>query len=216
MPRPPSEAPLLGIEDLAGRRGDRLLFSGLSAVAAAGEALRVSGPNGCGKTTALRIVCGLLRPEAGRVRWRGRTVSESPRDPGWRRELAFVGHHEALKDTLTPFENLRFARALRGGRAPCRPEEALERVGLAAERDTLTRELSAGQRRRAALARLLLDDAVLWVLDEPAAALDRDGTTLVESLCSEHASAGGALLFTSHQPLVLASARVRELRIGDG
>ena len=220
MPRPPDEAPLLGIEDLAGRRGDRLLFSGLSATAAAGEALRLSGPNGCGKTTALRIVCGLLRPEAGRIRWRSRTVSEPPGDPGWRRELAFVGHHEALKDTLTPLENLRFARALRskraGGRAPCLPEEALERVGLGAERDTLTRELSAGQRRRAALARLLLDDAVLWVLDEPAAALDRHGTALVESLCSEHAAAGGALLFTSHQPLAFASGRVRELRLGPG
>ena len=216
MPRPPREAPLLGIEDLAGRRGDRLLFSGLSAAAAPGEALRVSGPNGCGKTTALRIVCGLLRPEAGRVRWRGRIVSEPSRDPEWRRELAFVGHREALKDTLTPLENLRFARALRGGRAPGRPEEALERVGLAAERDALTRELSAGQRRRAALARLLLDDAVLWVLDEPAAALDRDGTALVESLCSEHAAAGGALVFTSHQPLGLPAGRVRELPLGAG
>ena len=216
MPRPPPEAPLLDIEDLAGRRGDRLLFSGLSATAAPGEALWLSGPNGCGKTTALRIVCGLLRPEAGRVRWRGRVVSEPPGDSGWRREIAFVGHREALKDTLTPLENLRFARALRGGRATCRPEEALEKVGLAAERETLTRELSAGQRRRAALARLLLDDSVLWVLDEPAAALDQDGTALVESLCSDHAAAGGALVFTSHQPLHLASGRVRELRLGAG
>ena len=216
MPRPPLEAPLLGIEDLAGRRGDRLLFSGLSAAAAAGEALRFSGPNGCGKTTALRIVCGLLRPEAGRVRWRGRVVSDLSGDPGWRREIAFVGHREALKDALTPLENLRFARSLKGERAPRRPEEALERVGLAAERETLTRELSAGQRRRAALARLLLDDSVLWVLDEPAAALDRDGTALVESLCSEHAAAGGALVFTSHQPLDLTAGRVRELRLGAG
>ena len=216
MPRPPSEAPLLGIEDLAGRRGDRLLFSGLSAAAAPGEALRLSGPNGCGKTTALRIVCGMLRPEAGRIRWRGRIVSEPPGDRGWRREIAFVGHREALKDTLTPLENLRFARALRGGRAPCRPEEALERVGLAAERGTLTRELSAGQRRRAALARLLVDDTVLWVLDEPAAALDRDGAALVESLCSEHAAGGGAIVFTSHQSLHLASGPVRELRLGAG
>ncbi len=214
MPRPPPEAPLLGMEDLAGRRGDRLLFSGLSATVRAGEALRLHGPNGCGKTTALRIVCGLLRPEAGRVRWRGRVVSEAPGDPGWRRELAFVGHHEALKETLTPLENLVFARALRGGRRPRRPEEALERVGLARERDTLTRDLSAGQRRRAALARLLLDDAILWVLDEPAAALDRAGTALMESLCSEHAAAGGALVFTSHQPLCLRSGAVRALRLG--
>ena len=216
MPRPPPEASLLGIEDLAGRRGDRLLFSGLSAVAAAGEALRLSGPNGCGKTTALRIVCGLLRPEAGCIRWRGRIVSEPPADSGWRREIAFVGHHEALKDTLTPLENLRFARALRGARTRRRPEEALERVGLARERDTLTRELSAGQRRRAALARLLLDDSVLWVLDEPAAALDRDGASLVESMCSEHAAAGGAIVFTSHQALHLGASPVRELPLGPG
>ena len=215
MPRPPPEAPLLGIEGLAGRRGERLLFSGLSASAGAGEALRLHGPNGCGKTTALRIVCGLLPPEAGRVRWRGRVVSEPPGDPEWRRELAFVGHREALKDSLTPIENLEAARALGGGRAPRRAEEALERVGLARERDALVRDLSAGQRRRTALARLLLDDSALWVLDEPAAALDRDGTALVESLCSEHAAAGGALVFTSHQPLRLSSGPpVRELRIG--
>ena len=226
MPRPPPEAPLLGIEGLAGRRGDRLLFSGLSAVARPGEALRLRGPNGCGKTTALRIVCGLLPPEAGRVRWRGRVVSEPsepsgpsdpsepPGDPGWRRELAFVGHREALKETLTPLENLAFARALRGGRARRRPEEALERVGLARERDALTRDLSAGQRRRTALARLLLDDSALWVLDEPAAALDREGAALVEAMCSEHAAAGGALVFTSHQPLRLSPGPVRELRIG--
>ena len=215
MPRPPPEAPLLGIEDLAGRRADRLLFSGLSADVGSGEALRLHGPNGCGKTTALRIVCGLLPPEAGRVRWRGRVVSDPPSDPGWRREVAFVGHREALKETLTPLENLDAARALRGGRGARRPEEALERVGLARERGTLTRDLSAGQRRRAALARLLLEDSVLWVLDEPAAALDREGAALVESLCAEHAAAGGALVFTSHQPLRLSSGGpVRELRIG--
>ena len=212
MPRPPFEASLLGIEELAGRRGDRLLFSELSATAGPGEALRVSGPNGCGKTTALRIVCGLLPPERGRVRWRGRVVSEPGGDPGWRREIAFVGHREALKDTLSPLENLRFARALRGGEGASDPEAALERVGLERERDTLTLELSAGQRRRAALARLLLDEATLWVLDEPAAALDLEGTVLVEALCAEHAAAGGAIVFTSHQPLDLAP--VRELPVG--
>ena len=212
MPHPRSEASLLGIEELAGRRGDRLLFSGLSAAAGPGEALRVSGPNGCGKTTALRIVCGLLPPEAGRVRWRDRVVSEPAGDPEWRREIAFVGHREALKDTLTPLENLRFARALRGGAGTPGPEAALERVGLERERDTLTLELSAGQRRRASLARLLLAGATLWVLDEPAAALDREGTDLVEALCAEHAATGGAIVFTSHQPLDLEP--VRELPVG--
>ena len=207
MPRPPSEASLLRIEELAGRRGGRLLFSGLVATAGPGEALRVSGPNGCGKTTALRIVCGLLPPEAGRIRWRGRVVSEAGGDPGWRRELAFVGHRDALKDSLTPLENLRFASAMRGAGESPAPEAALERVGLERERDTLTIELSAGQRRRAALARLLQGDAVLWLLDEPAAALDREGTNLVEALCAEHAAAGGAIVFTSHQRLDLPSVR---------
>ena len=214
MPRPPFEASLLGIEELAGRRADRLLFSGLSATAGPGDALRLCGPNGCGKTTALRIVCGLLPPEAGRVRWRGRVVSEPGSDTGWRRELALIGHREALKDSLSSLENLQFASAMRGGRGPARPEEALERVGLERERDTLARELSAGQRRRVALARLLLDDSVLWVLDEPAAALDRDGAALVRTLCTEHAAAGGAIVFTSHQPLELPS--VRELSLGRG
>ena len=214
MPRPPPEAPLLGIEDLAGRRGDRLLFTGLTAALWPGEALRIAGPNGCGKTTALRIVCGLLPPEAGAVRWRGRLVSETARDPARRHGIAFVGHREALKDTLTPLENLRFACALGGARPPVRLEEALERVGLGRERHTLTRELSAGQRRRAALARLLLlDGPVLWVLDEPAAALDRDGAALVESMCAGHAASGGAIVFTSHQPLRFGGGRIRELEI---
>ena len=215
MPRPPPEAPLLGIENLAGRRGDRLLFTGLTAGIGPGEALRIAGPNGCGKTTALRIVCGLLPPEAGAVRWRGRIVSEAARDPAGRREIAFVGHREALKDALTPLENLRFAAALGGARPPVRLEAALERVGLGRERDTLTRELSAGQRRRAALARLLLldDGPVLWVLDEPAAALDRGGAALVESLCAGHIAAGGAIVFTSHQPLRFGGGRIRELEI---
>ena len=214
MPRPRSEASLLVIEELAGRRGDRLLFSGLSGSAGPGEALRVSGPNGSGKTTALRIVCGLLPPETGRVRWRGRVVSDPGSDSGWRRELAFVGHREALKDSLSPLENLRFARAMRGRPGRTGPEEALERVELAGERDTLARDLSAGQRRRVALARLLLGDSALWVLDEPAAALDREGAALVERLCAEHAAAGGAIVFTSHQPLDLPS--VRELPVGHG
>ena len=213
MPRPPSAPPLLGIEDLAGRRGDRLMFFALSAAIEPGGVLRLSGPNGCGKTTALRIVCGLLPADSGRVRWRGRVVSDRRSFPEWRHEVAYVGHQDAVKDSLTPLENLRFASALRRGAAAARPEEALERLGLREERDTLARELSAGQRRRTSLARLLLHDTPLWVLDEPAAALDREGARIVESMGTEHTARGGAILFTSHQALRLSRSGGREIRL---
>lgn len=209
MARSPSAPPLLGLENLAGRRGDRLLFTGLSAKLGPGEALRVTGPNGSGKTTLLRIVCGLLAPEAGTVRWRGEALPE--RATRQRGEFAFVGHRDALRDALTLLENLRFAQALGGGADTLSPEAALERVGLERDGATLARELSAGQRRRAALARLLLRDAPVWILDEPATALDRDGAALVESMGRDHTDAGGLIVFTSHQPLRLTGGDAHEL-----
>ena len=148
---------------------------------------------------------------------RGAGSYPSPRaipDGGARSPLSDTAKHSRMR--LLPLRTCASPRQCVAAGRRSALEEALERVGLEQERDTLTRELSAGQRRRAALARLLLDDPVLWVLDEPSAALDRAGAALVESMCSEHAAAGGAIVFTSHQPLHLAHGRVRELRLGPG
>jgi heme exporter protein A len=186
--------------DLECARSFRTLFSGLSFELRSGELLHVAGANGSGKTSLLRIVCGLLLPDAGEVRWKGaltRVFGEA-----FRRELIYIGHANGVKDDFSPAENLRVASTFSGisvDRSAL--EDALEAFGLTRYRDAPAKTLSQGQRRRVALARLALaSDHPLWLLDEPGNALDEAAAAHVQQLLDAHLDRGGLVIMTSHQP----------------
>lgn len=206
-------APSLEAHDLCCRRGGRTLFSGLALRLEPGTLVQVEGPNGCGKTTLLRVVCGLAAPDAGTVYWGGEDIAEA-RAP-FLGALTWVGHASAVKRDLTPRENLRTAAALATAPLAAEIDEALARIELGALADTPLRALSAGQCRRVALARLVLQPTPLWVLDEPFAALDAPGKRLLEDLVVDHCHGGGMVLLTTHQPADFRELDVRHLPLGD-
>jgi heme exporter protein A len=191
-------------------RGPVTLFRDLSFAVASGEWVALRGANGSGKTTLLRCVVGLTRPEAGEVLWEGEPVA---RDPArFREALCYSGHLPGIKDDLTADENLAALLALRGHAADGEARRAaLARVGLERRRHLPARRLSAGQRRRIGLARLVLDRAPLWALDEPLTALDDEGQQLFERLLADHIAAGGMALIATHHALAMPAAR--ELRL---
>ena len=180
-------------------RGSRTLFSGVGFSLAPCALLRVTGSNGSGKTSLTRMLCGLLEPAAGEVRWKGENI-RALRDEYWG-HLLYIGHANALKDDLTATENLVFACGIAGLTVPHeRVHAALARFGLAGRERLPVRALSQGQRRRASLARLAVGEAQsLWILDEPFAALDAAGIDLVQSLAGEHLARGGIIVLTTHQ-----------------
>jgi len=195
--------------ELECERGGRTLFRGLSFALAAGELLRIAGANGSGKTSLLRILCGLLTPTSGEVRWKRSPIRELRED--YSRSLLYLGHAPAVKDDLSPRENLDIACRLAGVEAH---REALSwALSAFAVPDLPVRKLSQGQRRRAALARLLMSEAVpLWLLDEPFAALDAGAAAYTEELIGRHLAAGGSVVYTTHQAAGLdARARVVQL-----
>ena len=181
---------------LAVVRNGRSVFSGLSFELAAGELLAVTGANGVGKSTLLRIVAGLLAPSAGRVSLEPATADSLAS------ELHYLGHLDGLKTTLTVRRNLEFWRALWAGKAV---ELALEAVGLGNLADLPVGLLSAGQRRRLAIARLLIDERALWLLDEPATSLDAAGEQMLGRLIAAHLAAGGMAMVATHRELPLAA-----------
>ena len=196
---------------LAASRGDVRLFRDISFSASAGEWVEVTGANGSGKTTLLRAVAGLTRPDAGEVRWNDRPVGEATDE--FHAALLYAGHAPAVKDELTVEENLRTSLALRNVCVDAaRIDEALQRAGLAKRRHLPARRLSAGQRRRIGMARLVLDPAALWILDEPLSALDADGEALFNTLLAQHVANGRMALIATHQ--ALAAKPARALRLG--
>ena len=201
----PADAPLLLARGLAFSRNDEPVFGPLDFELAAGEALLVRGGNGAGKTTLLRVLAGLLPAAGGEVRLSGRVVDRAHLARG----SAYVGHLPGHKADLGAAANLAFSRAITGGEGDA--VAALATVGLAGHEDTPARRLSAGQNKRLALARLLLQGAPLWLLDEPYANLDLDGIALVDRLIGAHVAAGGAVLLTTHGAYAAPPVPVRTL-----
>jgi heme exporter protein A len=204
---------MLEVAGLECARQRRTLFAGLSFSLGAGELLRVAGENGSGKTSLLKILCGLLIPDAGEVRWQGTPIRQLRED--YSRHLVYLGHAPAVKDDLSAAENLAVACTLAGRTAsPQQAQEALEGYGLPATA-VAVRRLSQGQRRRAALARLLLSaDAPLWLLDEPFAALDTAAARFTEELIARHVAQGGAAIYTTHQEANIGAAVLRVIELG--
>lgn len=182
-------------------RGDRSLFRPLSFTLRPGGLLHLLGRNGAGKTTLLRALCDLTHPAAGMIRWDGADVRELGED--FRRVLAYVGHTNGLHGELTPVENLRLDPALDGQATDEVAGDALGRLGLSAFRGFPSKVLSQGQKRRLALARLLLGRRPLWILDEPFSALDVASVETMMGVLVEHLKTGGMIVLTSHQELEL-------------
>jgi heme exporter protein A len=191
-------------------RGDRHVLQGLSVEVDRGELLHILGPNGAGKTTLLRVISGLLRPEQGQVTWHGQPIAQYRSE--YQGAMAFASHEPALKGDLTALENLRFAVGMKRRATSGELRAALDRTGVAACADLPARVLSAGQRRRVALARVLAMSASLWLLDEPYANLDAAGTELVSGLLQKHVEAGGIALVVAHRDLALR-CNVRRLEL---
>lgn len=206
-PAPPSPPPLLTAHRLAFSRNDEPVFGPLDFALQAGEALLVLGGNGAGKTTLLRVLAGLLQAE-GEVRAYGKPVDRQHLARG----SAYLGHAHGHKADLPAAENLRYAAALHG-HSRIDVAAALAEVGLAGYEDSPARKLSAGQNKRLALARLRLQSAPLWLLDEPYANLDLDGIALVNRLIREHIGAGGAVLLTTHGAYAAPPVPVRTLEL---
>lgn len=199
------ESPALAAHDLACERGGRRLFAALSFALAAGEALVLEGPNGSGKSSLLRLLAGLLRPVAGRVLWHGLDTREEPGP--WRRALVFLGHRDAVKPAMTVAANLRFWHAFEGGGGSV--GAALEALGLAPLAALPAALLSAGQRRRLALARLALRPGGCWLLDEPGAGLDAPSAALLAALIERHLALGGVVAMAGRQaPAPAGAARL--------
>ena len=189
-------------------RDDRVLFEKLAFELVSGQVLLLEGKNGSGKTSLLRILCGFREPDTGEISWCGDAVKDSQ----FYAQMAYVGHLDGIKKELTVLENLKMALALSSsGRYSI--NEALTKVHLLGYDDVLVQTLSAGQKRRLSLARLLITENVLWILDEPFTSLDKQGIALIETLMAEHCANGGMIVLTSHHDIVLHNVDVLRINL---
>ncbi|MGH8499844.1 MAG: cytochrome c biogenesis heme-transporting ATPase CcmA [Methylococcales bacterium] len=191
-------------------RDDRDLFTDLNFELHAGQLLLVEGRNGCGKTTLLRILCGIRAQESGTVRWCGEAIEQL--GAIYHQQIAYVGHHDGVKRELTVIENVRLAQAL-GNPSQRSIDEILQEVELSGYDDIPAQALSAGQRRRLALSRLLATDSRLWILDEPFTSLDSRGIAIFAGLMATHTANGGLVVMTSHHSVDLEGVAIHRLRL---
>jgi heme exporter protein A len=203
---------MLEVSNLGCSRGDHRLFCGLNFSLDSGQIMQVQGENGSGKTSLLRTLCGFMMPDEGDVVWNGENIRDL--DEEYYAEILYLGHLNAIKDELSALENLRISAGLSGvvleeGEAIA----ALRRIGLRGRETLPTKVLSQGQRRRVALARLMVSDARLWILDEPLTALDARAVGLIQELIAEHLARQGMVIFTTHQPLQVAGIEMYSLTL---
>ena len=206
----PPRPPLLAARGLAFARNDEPIFGPLDFHVSHGEALLVEGDNGAGKTSLVRVLAGLLPAQAGEIRIEGQRLDRQTAA----HHIALLGHLLGHKPELTALENLAFAAGVYGQRAGTRAEDCLAEAGLSGYEDQPVRMLSAGQKKRLALARLRLIPAPLWLLDEPYANLDLEGLDLVNRMVEAHLRAGGAALLTTHGAYAAPPVRTRMLELG--
>ncbi len=204
---------MLEIRNLSCIRDERVLFEQLSFTISSGELIQIEGQNGAGKTTLLRIIAGLGYADEGDIYWNGLAVNKNREE--FHSDLLFLGHHTGVKRELTAFENLVFYQSMHHQYNENVIWDALARVGLAGREDVAVGQLSAGQQRRVALARLWLSKQKLWILDEPLTAIDKQGIKVLEQLFVDHAKQGGIVLLTTHQDLFIDRDELKKIRLGE-
>ncbi|MEK6735311.1 MAG: cytochrome c biogenesis heme-transporting ATPase CcmA [Pseudomonadota bacterium] len=198
--------------NLACVRGDRELFKGINFSLEAGGLLQVKGPNGSGKTSMLRMLCGLSNPASGEISWCGQAIRSLGSD--YYNSITYIGHLSGTKDDLTVIENLRISSALSGFEISIpQAREALQYMGLGGREILPAKVLSQGQRRRVALARLLVCKTALWILDEPLAALDAMAVKLIQGLLEQHLQENGMIVMTTHQEIDIAAPSITQLQL---
>ncbi len=202
---------MLCCEKLTCVREDRILFKDLSFTIMPGEIVQVEGPNGVGKTSLFRLLVGLSSPYLGNIYWKEQLITETREY--YQQQLLYLGHKTGIKPELSALENLQFFQKMQ----PCFNNidlfSVLAKVGLAGYEELLTAQLSAGQQRRVALARLWLNDCPLWILDEPFTAIDKAGVKVLEKLFLQHADRGGIVILTTHQDLLIDKQRLRKITL---
>ena len=202
----------LSANDLSAVRGERLLFKQLNFSLKNGTVLYLQGANGTGKTTLLRMLCGLSKPYSGVINWCGNNINDLAEE--FHQHVVYIGHLPGIKEDLTALENLQFSLALTGELFNlAQANEVLNMLGLARGLHLPTRMLSQGQKRRVALARLWLQDLPLWILDEPFTALDVDATKFLKQKIERFANAGGIVVLTTHQEMLIDAPNFMQLRL---
>ncbi len=193
-------------------RGDRKLFSKVNFTLESGGLMQVQGPNGSGKTSLLRMLCGLSNPAAGEILWNGTSIRT--RDNDYFAMLTYIGHLSGTKDDLTVIENLQISSALAGFEVDIEEaRDALERIGMSGRDQLPVKVLSQGQRRRVALARLLVCKTTLWILDEPLVALDVAAVKLIQGFLEQHLQQGGMVIMTTHQEIDIQAKSIMQLQL---
>jgi len=203
---------MLEVVNLGCIRGDRRLFKGLNFSAERGELIELRGANGSGKTSLLRILCGLATPAAGEVRWQGKNIRSLGEE--YFATVAYLAHQNAVKDELSAIENLRISGAVAGNRLSKNDaQKILARIGLGRQQNLPARALSAGQQRRLAMTRLLAANATVWILDEVLTSLDDAGVNLSQEFINHHLQNGGIAVIATHQNLNLSALRVQQFQL---